>query len=203
MRNPFWMGAIAIIVVASGSVAGQKPSGSAPAAVVTVITERARIRLPLNTTSVLDRLLSFDANGDNRISRDELPERMEGIVSRGDRNQDGSLTPDEIVPLVDTQPSVPRVPVRVNTRGSASLADIVADLKLPPATHKKALAIVNVPRGMEAANDFKTEMKGLLNDEDYENYVAAATRLRSTPRIISGNIGGVIGGLPIPPPPPR
>lgn len=202
MRNLVWMGAVAIIVAASGAVAGQKPNGPDPAAVVTVITERARVRLPLNTTSVLDRLLSFDANGDNRISHDELPERMEGVVSRGDRNQDGFLTPDEIVVLADSQPSVPRRPVRVNTRGSASLADIIADLKLPPATHKRALAIVNVPRGMEPANDFKTEMKALLNDEDYENYVAAVARLRSTPRIISGNIGGVIGGMPIPPPPP-
>jgi hypothetical protein len=77
-------------------------------------------------------------------------------------------------------------------RGSASLADIVADLKLPPATHDRALAIVNGPRNAnDRANvDFTTEMRALLNDEDYDNYVAAAARLRST-RIIGGIGGGV------------
>lgn len=201
MRSLVWTGAVAIIVTASGGVVGQKASRPAPAGIVTVLAERARIRLALNPTAVLDRILSFDANGDNRISRDELPERMEGLVSRGDRNQDGFLTSDEIVPLVDIQPSVPRRPVSVNVRGSGSLADIIADLKLPPATHNRALAIVNGPRSVDdpANVDFKTEMKDLLNDEDYENYVAATVRLRSTPRIISGNIGGLVRDPATPP----
>jgi hypothetical protein len=198
MRSLVWTGAVAIIVTASGGVAGQKPSSSA--GIVTVSVERARIRLALNPTAVLDRILSFDANADNRISRDELPERMEGLVSRGDRNQDGFLTSDEIVPLVDIQPA-PRRPVSGNVHRSGSLADIIADLKLSSATHKRALAIVNGPRSVDdpANIDFKTEMKDLLNDEDYENYVAAAARLRSTPRIISGNIGGLVRDPATPP----
>ena len=200
MRSLVWTGAVAIIVTASGGVAGQKPSR--PVGSVTVLAERARIRLALNPTAVLDRLLSFDANADNRISRDELPERMEGLVSRGDRNQDGFLTPDEIVPLVDIQSSAPRRPASGIVRGSGSLADIIADLKLPSATHKRALAIVNGPRSVDdpANIDFRTEMKDLLNDEDYENYVAAAARLRGTPRIISGNIGGGLVMDPATPP---
>jgi hypothetical protein len=201
MRNLIWTGAVAIIVTASGAVAGQNPSRPAPAGIVTVLQERARIRLGLNPTALLDRILSFDANGDDRISRDELPERMEGLVRRGDRNQDGYLTSDEIVPLIDIQPSVSRRPFSVNVRGSGSLADIIADLKLPAATHNRALAIVNGPRNVyDAANvDFKAEMKDLLNDEDYENYVAAAARLRSTPRIISGNVGGLVSDPATPP----
>jgi hypothetical protein len=193
MRNMAWTGAVAIIVTASGSVAGQLPTRPAPAGIVTVLAERARIRLAVNPTAVLDRILSFDANADNRISRDELPERMAGLVSRGDRDQDGLLTPQEIIPLIDLEPSALQRPSSVNVR-SVSLADIIADLKLPPATHKRALAIVNIPRGMEdpANVDFKVEMKDLLDDEDYENYVAAAVRLRGTPRIISGNLSGTV-----------
>jgi hypothetical protein len=36
-----------------------------------------------------------------------------------------------------------------------------------------------------------SKIRELLDDEDYENYVAAATRLRKTARIVSGNVGGV------------
>ena len=194
MRSLVWAGAVAIIVTASGVVAGQKPRRPAPAGIVTVLAERARIRLTVNPAAVLDRILSFDANADNRISRDELPERMEGLVSRGDRNQDGFLTPEEIVPLVDIQPSAPRRPSNAIARGSGSLAGIITDLKLPPVTHNRALAIVNGPRSVDdpANVDFTTELKDVLNDEDYDNYVAAAARLRRAPRIISGNIGGVV-----------
>jgi hypothetical protein len=94
-----------------------------------------------------------------------------------------------------------RRPGSGNVHRSGSLADIIADLKLSSATHKRALAIVNGPRSVDdpANIDFKTEMKDLLNDEDYENYVAAAARLRSTPRIISGNIGGLVRDPATPP----
>lgn len=41
-------------------------------------------------------LMAFDANGDGKLSRAELPERFQGIFDRGDENKDGFLTPDEI-----------------------------------------------------------------------------------------------------------
>src|SRR5687767_6262386 len=194
MRSLVWTGAVAIIVTGAGGVAGQNPGRPASTGIVTVLAERARIRLAVNPTAVVDRILSFDANADNRISRDELPERMEGLVSRADQNQDGFVTPDEIVPLVDIQPSVPRRPFSANARGSGSLAGIIADLKLPPVTHNRALAIVNGPRSVDdpANVDFNIEMKDLVNDEVYENYVAAAARLQRTPRIVGGTIGGLV-----------
>ena len=82
----------------------------------------------------------------------------------------------------------------MNARGSASLADIIADLKLPPATHNQALAIVNGPRRVDqpANDDFTAQMREVLNDEDYENYVAAAARLRTSPRIFVGGVSGTI-----------
>ena len=191
MRSLVWTAAVAIVVTASGSIAGQKTIRPAPA--VATLAERARLRLELSPVAVLDRILSFDANGDNRIGRDELPERMEGLVSRGDQNHDGFLAPEEILPLIDLQASAPPRPPHVRARGSMTLADIITDLKLPPATHNRALAIVAGPRSVDnsASDDFKTEMKDLLDDEDFENYVAAAARRRMTPRIVGGTIGGV------------
>ncbi len=42
------------------------------------------------------RLLDRDANGDGRISRDEVPERMERIFGRLDANGDGFIDEDEL-----------------------------------------------------------------------------------------------------------
>ena len=41
-------------------------------------------------------LMAFDANGDGKLSRSELPERFQGIFDRGDEDKDGFLTADEI-----------------------------------------------------------------------------------------------------------
>lgn len=47
----------------------------------------------------VDTLLSFDKNGDGKIGAAELPERMQGLVARGDLNKDGVLGRDEITRL--------------------------------------------------------------------------------------------------------
>ena len=36
-------------------------------------------------------LMSYDRNGDGRLTPDELPERMQGLFARGDKNHDGVL----------------------------------------------------------------------------------------------------------------
>jgi Ca2+-binding EF-hand superfamily protein len=38
----------------------------------------------------------FDANGDGKLQKSEVPERMQGMFERGDTNHDGVLTIDEI-----------------------------------------------------------------------------------------------------------
>jgi Ca2+-binding EF-hand superfamily protein len=44
----------------------------------------------------LNRLMALDRNGDGILTKDEVPERMQGMFSRIDTNQDGKLTKDEI-----------------------------------------------------------------------------------------------------------
>lgn len=48
-------------------------------------------------------LMSFDAKGDGKLSRTELPERFQGIFDRADENKDGFLTPDEIRKTIAAQ----------------------------------------------------------------------------------------------------
>jgi len=41
-------------------------------------------------------LMSYDRNGDGRLTPDEMPERMQGLFVRGDKNHDGVLTAAEV-----------------------------------------------------------------------------------------------------------
>ena len=52
-------------------------------------------------------MMAFDANGDGKLSRAELPERFQGLFDRGDTNKDGFLTPDEIRKMVAAQAPPP------------------------------------------------------------------------------------------------
>jgi len=40
--------------------------------------------------------MAFDKNSDGKLSKDEVPERMQGVFDRADSNKDGLLTVDEI-----------------------------------------------------------------------------------------------------------
>jgi hypothetical protein len=180
---------IAIVVLASGAAAGQRQSGpGTDVRVIPLPKPPAPMRRPLHHTAVVERLLSFDANRDDRIARDELPERMEGLVSRGDKNNDTFLTRDEVIALVDTSSPVRRS-LRLTARGAGGLAEIIADLKLPAVINDRALKIVQAhtasrnPPG-PVSREIDTAMRELLDDEDYENFVAAAARLRQTPPVI-------------------
>jgi hypothetical protein len=59
---------------------------------------------------------------------------------------------------------------------------VIKDLKLPPAKHEAALAIASAPQLARHLNApvgaaVLGEMRALLDDEEYENFVAAAARL--------------------------
>lgn len=57
---------------------------------------------------MVKELLEFDQNGDGQLSRDEVPERMQGLFARGDANQDGVLRQDELHKLAETQAAAAR-----------------------------------------------------------------------------------------------
>jgi hypothetical protein len=51
---------------------------------------------PGSADEMAGMLMSFDRNGDGKLTREEVPERMQGLFDRGDKNQDGTLTAVEI-----------------------------------------------------------------------------------------------------------
>lgn len=62
----------------------------------------------VSTDDLVERLMSYDKNGDGKITRDELPERMHALIEQGDRNGDGALDREEIKRLVErSQPFGP------------------------------------------------------------------------------------------------
>ena len=50
---------------------------------------------------LVERLMSYDKNGDGKITKDELPERMHSLIEHGDLNGDGALDRDEIKKLAE------------------------------------------------------------------------------------------------------
>ena len=56
---------------------------------------------------LIERLMSYDKNGDGKVTKDELPERMHGLIEQGDRNGDGALDRDEIRRLAERGPGGP------------------------------------------------------------------------------------------------
>ena len=151
--------------------------------------------------AMLERLFSLDVNADGRITRDELPERMHDLVARGDSNADAALDADEIRALVNAaSPQPTRLDIRRPAR--EALLGVIRDLKLPPPKDLRAFIIVGGHKLPFHVNDSAStallrEMRALLDDEEYENFVAAATRLsRSADRF--GTVGGGVGGVPQP-----
>ncbi len=54
---------------------------------------------PLTTDGVADYLLAFDKAKTGKVTRDQLPERMQHLVDQGDTNEDGALDREEILAL--------------------------------------------------------------------------------------------------------
>ena len=171
-----------------GAAAAQAPAVLRSAVLITEMPPAPLAPRAKSPDAVIERLMSFDGNGDHRISRDELPERMQGLVARGDRNADAALDSKEIRDLVNAADSE-RVHVSVRAHSSEGLPGVIKDLKLTPAKYAGALAIMSaykLPRTVNdlSGSDLYREMRALLDDEEYENFAAAAARLSRRPQFI-------------------
>ena len=149
------------------------------------------LRRTVGPAAVVQRLLSFDTDGDDRVTAAELPERMQSVVDRIDQDDDGFMTALEIEVAVDRRPvAVDGRTILLRNRTVSSLSDVVQDLKLPQPKHDLALEIVKnyqVPRNLNNSKSIDIDivhsaMKELLDEEEFGDYMAAAARLSFNPR---------------------
>lgn len=169
----------AVMLVGAAADAAQAPARLRAAVLVEMPPRPPPARSP---DAVIQRLVWFDANRDRRISRDELPDRMQELVARGDRNADAALDSTEIRALMNAAASR-RPHVIFHSHPSEGLPGVLEDLKLSPSKHALALEIVRLHNLHGGVNDqahsaLYSKMRALLDAEEYENFVAAAKRLR-------------------------
>jgi Ca2+-binding EF-hand superfamily protein len=61
---------------------------------------------PTSPDDLVATLMAFDKNHDGKLSKDELPERFQGLFDRADLNKDGVLTQDELKKSATAQSQV-------------------------------------------------------------------------------------------------
>lgn len=60
-----------------------------------------------NPDDFVKRLMEMDRDSNGSLSKDEVPERMQGMFERGDANKDGALSEDEIRKMAAAQSGDP------------------------------------------------------------------------------------------------
>src|SRR5207249_2416610 len=99
------------------------------------------------------RVMSFDASGDGRVAAVELPDRMQDIVRRGDRNGDATLDREEIraiawssVVVGEGKGMPPRrtreITITLRSLSDPGLRGLIEDLKLPTDRRAQAFAAI-------------------------------------------------------------
>src|SRR5262245_24670223 len=101
----------------SSDMRNTKPGGAATLMAVLIFTAAAGAQPPgpppppgpgepiqlsptrISVEDVVQRILAFDKNKDGKVTKEELPERMRDLITRGDTNKDGALDKDEIEKL--------------------------------------------------------------------------------------------------------
>jgi hypothetical protein len=165
---------------------------------------------PLSVDDIVERIMAFDKNKDGKVTRDELPERMQFLIELGDTNKDGALDRDEVKKLAARLaaaagggPGIPGVGVGgLQVRGDArfgfgpgpgpgAIEGVVDDLKLSGKKKDQALAAAkaheeNVRKLMDQARaDLLQKMKEILSKEELEDFKAALDRPRGVTTIVA------------------
>jgi hypothetical protein len=163
----------------------------------------------LNADAIVERIMSFDKNKDGKVTKDELPERMQRLIEMGDTNKDGALDKEEIKKLAvkleregfpgfDGRGGPGAGPRGFGGRGPgpgfpgpggpAVIIDrAVDDLNLTGAKKEKAEAVVkahheSVRKLMELPrSDMLVKMKDVLSEQEFKTFQTALER-RPNPR---------------------
>jgi hypothetical protein len=176
----------------------------------------------LTADDVIERILSFDKNKVGKITADELPERMQYLVEKGDTNKDGALDRDEIKKLAADSAkdgsSISATPVGRGGRGGrggqsspgsglthVAIEQAVNDLKLPEEKKETAASVIKAQQAETRTlttmvrAELLLQLDEILNVEELKTFKAVLDR--------QPGVGDRPGGRNGPPPgrggPPR
>ena len=129
---------------------------------------------------IVARLMAFDKNKDGKITKDELPERMQFLIDLGDTNKDGALDRDEIKKLATSRATIRR---RVGPDfAPLGIERIVDDLKLSGYKKDRAMAAVKAHEEKvrklteQARAELLRNMKEILSEDEWKDFKAALDR---------------------------
>ena len=148
---------------------------------------------------MVERLTSFDATKDGKLTKDELPERMQDLIAKGDENKDGVLGRDEIRKLAEElareegQPG-PRGPVRAGRLTPRDVERALDDLRLS-GSKKEAVgaALKSCKEGLKRLEDLaradlmlRVEGDGAVGGGEADGGAGPAG-----PAVSGGAVGGI------------
>ncbi len=152
---------------------------------------------PITVDDIVDWIMSFDKDKKGKVTKDDLPERMQYLIEKGDTNKDGALDRDEVRTLAaKLQKEGFGVGGGVRTRRPGGgigrpdgpppdpLEGVVDDLKLSDKKTEQAKTALkahqeNVRKLTEQSRtEMLQKMKEILSTEEFEDFKAAMDRPR-------------------------
>ena len=134
----------------------------------------------LSEDIVFERLMGFDKNQDGKLIKDELPERLQPMIERGDQNKDGALDNDEVRNLAKTpRPIDDRSNNSRREAAPVNLERVIDDLQVRGEKRRAARSAVqahqdNVRKFIEKSQqELLEKVKNILSDEEYKEFKAA------------------------------
>ena len=190
-------GSAALLVLISSAVmvsAQEQVRVTAPALKVDVVNSlpllAQKVEAKVSPDEVVARLMSFDSNRDGKVAVNELSERMQGLVARGDREGDGALDATEIRSLA-VSPQFVQTAFRNVQGGGYSFGDTVGlstrshientieDLKLTPQANEQARLIGSAfadELEATALANLKRAVSPVLTEQQLATFEANVTR---------------------------
>ena len=146
---------------------------------------------------LVTRVLAFDKSGEGRVTKDDLPERMQSLVDQGDLNHDSVLDRDELKNLATDRPTAAAgrrgggggaganaggLAGSANGVSFASIEGAVAALSLTAPVRETAAGLVRSERDTVARltalarSDLLLRASSVLSDDEFSNFTAVLDR---------------------------
>lgn len=167
-----------------------------------IVFEALSIReSPMTREHVVARLLSFDRDGNGRVTRSELPERMHDLLQRGDADNDSTLDDRELRELAATptqrqtlvrglQPGIYGFGDNVGFDSRLHIEGAIDDLRLAEANRAEALTIakrLEADRNTRITSELLETMSQMLTEASLADFKGLVERNAVSVRAIENH----------------